>query len=357
VLPNYGWKPIGGFRVVYEYANNLVLRGNEVNIIHARKLSDWNQKEYFNFYKRFRKKIGNIRDTFFSPQINWLDISKNIKMLYVPEPKDRYMPDADAVFATFWPTAEYVSNYSDAKGAKYYFIQDFYPYLGTKDEIARTWRFPLKKIVISNWLREQLIRNGVPKEDVFLIPNGINHKIFRSINKIENRSNRIVMMYSNVSYKAPKDGLEAINHAKKYCDNLSAICFGTKPRPIALPKWIEYAKNVKDEELVSIYNSSSIFISSSLAEGFALPPAEAMACGCAVAATDSGGIREYADHEITALLSPPNNPQKLANNLIRLLKDKDLRVMIAKTSNKNIKKLCWEKSTDQLEQYIEQNTL
>ncbi|NPV29972.1 MAG: glycosyltransferase family 4 protein [Firmicutes bacterium] len=97
--------------------------------------------------------------------------------------------------------------------------------------------------------------------------------------------------------------------------------FGPGSRPKKLPSWVEYVANVNDEELIQIYNSCSIFVSSSVAEGFAFPPAEAMACGCAVVATDSGGIREYAEHERTALLSPPRKPEALAENLLRVLKD------------------------------------
>ena len=35
ILPFSGRKPVGGFKVVYEYANELVRRGHEVQITHA----------------------------------------------------------------------------------------------------------------------------------------------------------------------------------------------------------------------------------------------------------------------------------------------------------------------------------
>ncbi len=52
-----------------------------------------------------------------------------------------------------------------------------------------------------------------------------------------------------------------------------------------------------------------------------MPPMEAMACGCAIVATNSRGILEYAIHEENALLSEPKCPEKLAESLIRVLSD------------------------------------
>jgi glycosyltransferase involved in cell wall biosynthesis len=110
-----------------------------------------------------------------------------------------------------------------------------------------------------------------------------------------------------------------------------------------------FKKNVSEEQLVRIFNQSKIFLCSSLAEGFAFPPAEAMACGCAVVSTDCGGIREYAVHEVNALLSPPGNPQALAENIIRLLEDNELRVKLAKTSHQQIKRFTWDTATRRFE--------
>lgn len=41
VLPAYPWKPNGGFRTVYEHANQLVARGRDVTVMHARRLTNW----------------------------------------------------------------------------------------------------------------------------------------------------------------------------------------------------------------------------------------------------------------------------------------------------------------------------
>ena len=121
----------------------------------------------------------------------------------------------------------------------------------------------------------------------------------------------------------------------------------------SLPAWIEYNYDPTQQELVnSVYNGSSIYVCPSWQEGFGLPPAEAMACGCAIAVTDSGGVRDFADHEVTALISPPKQPAALAANVIRLLEDNDLRIRLAEAGHERIQQLTWERSTDLLEKLL-----
>jgi glycosyltransferase involved in cell wall biosynthesis len=51
--------------------------------------------------------------------------------------------------------------------------------------------------------------------------------------------------------------------------------------------------NVTEEEVAAIMRDASIFLSFGYPEGFSLPPAEAMACGCVVIGYDGLGGREF----------------------------------------------------------------
>jgi glycosyltransferase involved in cell wall biosynthesis len=117
---------------------------------------------------------------------------------------------------------------------------------------------------------------------------------------------------------------------------------------------MEYAQDPPQERIVQeFYNGSSIVVSPSRAEGFAFPPAEAAACGCAIVATDSGGLRDFVENGVTGLLSPPEDPQALARNICALLGDDDLRVRLARAGNKFVvENLDWERSTSQLERFL-----
>ena len=351
VLPGYPWRPVGGFRVVYEYANHLAARGHTVTVVHPRQLSNW-PPEARHLRQRARGKALFWRDLILRPPVDWQPLDERVQMLYVPEPTAEHVPDGDAVFATAWQTAAYVAGYTASKGRKFYLVQDFYPYLGSESQIANTWRFPLRKVAVSSWLCGMVVQSGIAPHDISVIPNGVDQQRFRLQENISTRSRRIAMMYSDSDHKAAGDGVSALETCKCAHPDLQAIVFGAARRRPALPRWIEYAGRVAEERLVLIYNRSSIFLSSSIAEGFALPPAEAMACGCAVVATDSGGIREYARHEMTALLSPAGDRQALAANALRLLADDSLRIRLAQAGHSHIKKFTWEVATNKIEQLL-----
>lgn len=355
VLPAYPWKPNGGFRTVYEHANHLVGRGHEITVVHSRRLANWPPPPTTKFYRglrwRARRLRDSIRDSLFKPSLGWQPIDPRVRLRYVPEPISESVPDSDAIFATYWPTAEYVVEYPPSKGEKFYLIQDFESYFGPEERVKRTWKMPFHRVTISKWLYENV--SAVTQEGrTICVPEGIDHRRFRILCDIAARPRCISMFFSTAPYKAPGDAVRALEICKGQQPGIQAVVFGTGSRPDRLPPWMEYHQNVPEAELVRIYNQSSIFICSSLAEGFALPPAEAMACGCAVVTTDCGGNRDYAEHEVTALLSPPRDPEALARNVLRLLDDDRLRQRFARAGYERIQEFTWEKSADLLAGFV-----
>ena len=76
--------------------------------------------------------------------------------------------------------------------------------------------------------------------------------------------------------------------------------------------------------------AAQVFVLASLWEGFANVVVEAMASGTAVVATDCPhGPGEIITHGETGLLVPPANSDKLAQGIIRLLNDTELRRRLA----------------------------
>ena len=67
---------------------------------------------------------------------------------------------------------------------------------------------------------------------------------------------------------------------------------------------------VSPERLASLYRRAACLVFPSLYEGFGLPPLEAMASGCPVAASDLGAIREVCGD--AAVLFDPYDPDAIA---------------------------------------------
>jgi glycosyltransferase involved in cell wall biosynthesis len=356
LLPTYPKKPLGGFRVVYEYANHLVNRGHSVNVVHPRILRQKPRKGGINNILRRRARL--VSDYFIKPTIDWQRIDKKVRMLYVPELVNAHIPDGDVIIATSWQTAEYAMAYSKSKGRQFYLLQAFEIWDGPEDRVRATWLSPMEKIAVSRYLYEKGIEFGVSSENIVHIPNGIDLQKYRVTNDIASRNRRVVMMYSTLPIKGADDGIKAIVTSKQRYPGLQAVLFGTVKRPEHLPSWIEYFRKPDQEFLVrSIYNSGSIYVCSSWSEGWGLPPAEAMACGCAVLSTDNGGVRDYAVHGETALLSPIKKPQALSENLLRLLDDNNLRIKIAVSGHRNIQKFSSERAFNDFLEYISSTAL
>jgi len=206
-------------------------------------------------------------------------------------------------------------------------------------------------VVVSKWLYE--IGRTFGCNDAAYIPNGLDFEHYRIVNPIERRSPIVAMMYSEQAWKGSRDGIEALLLAKKKFPELQAILFGVGKKRRGLPDWIEYWRDPEQNTLVEcIYNNSSIFLCPSHTEGFALPPAEAMACGCAVVTTDCGGVMDFAEDGVTALVSPPRNAEALAENLLKLLKSNELRIKLAKMGHKRIQQFTWENAIDKFETFI-----
>jgi len=350
VLPCSGKNPVGGIKVVYEYANRLSKRGHNVTVVHAAfqridtPLSEIPRRTLF-----YLKLLASGK---YTPD-SWFKIDPRVQMLWVPTLNSRNIPDADVVIATSWDTAESVNQYPPAKGRRFYLIQHLESWSGPEERVFSTWKMPLKKVVIARWLEEKA---NFMNEKCAYIPNGLDFTQFGlDENPSERVSDHIFMLYHLFDWKGSDDGLSALKKVKEKVPGLRASMFGVPKPPKDLPGWIDYHRSPSQARIRQLYNKCSIFLAPSWSEGWGLPASEAMMCGAALAATDIGGHREFAFHEQTALLSPPKDPDALAANLVRLINDCELRINIATQGNEYIQRFNWERAVDAFEKVLSES--
>jgi L-malate glycosyltransferase len=350
MLPAYVYGPSGGARVVYEYANGLVARGHSVAVVHPRRVKSAPVGKR-SIYSRVRGILVEPFRRVRKPSLGWQPLDARVRCLYVPSADETYIPDGDAIFATGWTTALPVARYSSYKGEKFYLIQGYEACMAPKHLVDESWQLPLHKVAVAKWLLG--IGRGLGCDDIAYIPNGICQARYRLLRPIEGRPQSVAMVFSKEPCKAAADGIEALRIARKRHPKLTARMFGvTTVRPL-IPHWIKYYSNPPQELIVrDIYNKSSVFLCPSLSEGFGLPPAEAASCGSAIVATDTGGIREYVEHGVSGLLSPPSDPLALAENLCSVLECDALRVNLAGTAMRMVEGLKWGPSIDLMEAFV-----
>jgi glycosyltransferase involved in cell wall biosynthesis len=97
---------------------------------------------------------------------------------------------------------------------------------------------------------------------------------------------------------------------------------------------------VPDGELAQIFNLAKIFVFPSLYEGFGLPPLEAMACGTPVIASNTSSLPEVLDR--AALYVSPFDPEGLADKIIFLLNDPEMRRNLTAEGLKRCRQFRWE---------------
>jgi glycosyltransferase involved in cell wall biosynthesis len=351
LTPGRGRYPTGGAKVTYEYANGLADRGWHVRVVHPCLLSHAEiEASRASFSARTLAWLGFQRHRVtqdFRPD-RWFKVRPNVELLCTNTLESCDMPTSDVWVATYWYTARWTAT---CPGARLYLIQHLETLFGPESDVMATWKLPLRKVVISRWLEDVARRLG---ESAEYIPNGLDFEAFGIDVLPERRDPRsVAMLYHLSEWKGSADGLAALHKAKKTIPALNAHIFGVYPRPAGLPSWVEYYQNPPQHKLREIYNQAAIFLSPSWTEGWPLPPAEALQCGAALAATDIGGHREYAHHGQTALLSPPKDSDALASNLLRLVDEPELRLRLVRQGHAHIQRFTWDRAVTSFESLLE----
>lgn len=104
-----------------------------------------------------------------------------------------------------------------------------------------------------------------------------------------------------------------------------------------------------NDDLARLYSSADIVICPSWYESFPLYPLEAMVCGTPIVTTPYG-TEDYAFHEKNCLVVPPQDPKSLANSILRLLKDGNLREEFRKEGLITASQFTWERTVNKVEE-------
>ena len=144
---------------------------------------------------------------------------------------------------------------------------------------------------------------------------------------------------------------------RKHADEARAAIAQLPPAVRDAADWLLIEQACGQEEMVRHYQSSDHFVATGYPEGFALPPLEAMACGCAVAGyTGGGGDAFMADGE-TALVAPDGDVAALSACLGRLLTDAALRERVRAGGQRVASRFSIEKMRQGLGAFAQQMTV
>lgn len=100
------------------------------------------------------------------------------------------------------------------------------------------------------------------------------------------------------------------------------------------------------QHLHHVYESSDIYVTPAYAETFAHPVVEAMACGLPIVASDLGVHREICG--TAAVFFPTFSPEKLADQVVRVVNSSDLRHELSKGGLERSQTFSWARHVSEL---------
>ncbi len=107
---------------------------------------------------------------------------------------------------------------------------------------------------------------------------------------------------------------------------------------------VHFAGFVEDADLVQFYGACDLFVFPSFYEGFGLPILEAMACGRAVASSNTTAMPEVAD--AAGLLFDPSSTEQMVRAIRDVLLDPELRARLERLGSHRASLFSWERAAE-----------
>jgi glycosyltransferase involved in cell wall biosynthesis len=198
--------------------------------------------------------------------------------------------------------------------------------------------------VLSDEIGEELLAIGVRAERMIRIPNGIDLHEFRPLSAAARRSLRrqlelpeaavLVMFVGRViDYKGIQDLFDAWPRLQHEEARL-VIVGATQEQRIDAPER-SIVRGWVDDPL-RYFQAADIFVHPSHADGMSNSVLEAMACGCALVATEHGATRGFLTADQDALLVPVSDSTALGSALHRVVVDGNLRERLAANARRAV---------------------
>lgn len=332
----------GGIRVVTIYAQALADAGHEVTLVSLPYPAIPLRRKI----KSFVTGKGWLVTPVIPSYLDDMDLDHRVIEKYRPIVESD-VPDADVVVATWWETAEWVNALSPAKGEKVYFVQghEIFPFCPI-DRVMATYRMPLHKITISQWLAD-LMRVDYGDADVDLVPNSVDHQQFFAAPRARQQRPTVGFLYHETPLKGLDVTLDVIAALEKKYPTLRVVSFGSfaPTGAFALPASVEFHLAPDQDRIRDLYTQCDVWLASSRSEGFNLTAMEAMACRTPVVSTRTGWPMEAISCFKNGVLADIDDTHALTAGVEYLLNLDDMAWRaVSEAAHQTVASSTWEHS-------------
>ena len=322
----------------------LAERGHDVTILTGR-LPDTEETEERDGYKiiRLKSRLINIYNPPFISSKNVLETLNGL--------------DADIVNYNYRWAPSYnkdLKKYSGKKVFTYHNIwgegTGFTGWLsGVQDNRFRKCLNTFDHIIcVSDFVRSDLIRRGIPEEKTTAVPSCLN-----SFPDIVGKEGDFILSLGRL---VKTKGLNYLIEAMEQVDSKLIIC-GKGPekarienliRKRKLGDKIEMRGYVSEDEKAHLMGSCKFFVMPSLFESFGLAAVEVMSYGRPMICTNVNGLADTVRDG--GIIVPPKDPKALSDAMNKLLDDKDERVKLAKAARAQAEIFNWNDNIAKIEE-------
>lgn len=236
-----------------------------------------------------------------------------------------------------------------------------------------------KKSIITRWIVKKLLTSadavaatsramadeakrimGNSQKDVTVTPFGVDINLFK---KDENRIYCERPIIGIIKYLKPEYNIPLLIKAFAIVKERASIkpllhIYGSGPlkdelvalcNNLGISEDVSFFETIPNQEVPMALNTMDIFVNSSNVESFGVNIVEAMACELAVVATPCPGPKEVIDSGVTGIVLKDWNENELAETLIKLVENPELRRQYGKAGREKVlREYDWSKNIETL---------
>lgn len=202
-----------------------------------------------------------------------------------------------------------------------------------KDIVLKTYGLKDNKVLV--------LKNGIILEDSSVVPVELKNEFPMSENKLKLLA---------VGRLVPLKGFDILVRAvaevvNQGVQDLLVLVAGDGEERVRLEGliWdIELDSYIKliglRHDVIALMKSSDLFVMPSLYEGLSIAMIEAMACGLPIIASAAPGIKDFIKNEQNGLLFPVQDHKALAQRILRLVNNEDMRTQLSQGARESFEK-------------------
>jgi glycosyltransferase involved in cell wall biosynthesis len=222
--------------------------------------------------------------------------------------------------------------------------------------MALEWLIPTayrraRFVVISESTRDDLVARGIAAKRITVVHCGLDHDVYRPDPALAKSEQPTLVFVGRLRrYKGVDWVMRVLPRLVRRVPAARLLVIGEGPfepqlrraaQRLGVTGAVEFLGFLANAEKVRRLRQAWVVVQPSPKEGWGLTVVEAGACGTAVVAADSPGLRDSVRRDETGLLVPYGDDERLAEALARVLEDRALRERLAAAGRAWAERFSW----------------